>query len=142
MASSEQPQQQQKQHTFKAPPVNAIAFATIPAADSARADAFYAAVFGWSFRGIPGGNGTVFSTGGEVMGRTRTVPAEDLAEQQQKSSGVVLYVHVDDVEAALKRATESGGAVVKEKWVQGGHTELGEFRDTEGNVVGVMKWVM
>jgi uncharacterized protein len=54
--------------------------------------------------------------------------------------GIVLYMRVENVEATLEKAKVAGGGVVKEKWNEGGHTELGEFRDTEGNLVGVLKW--
>lgn len=72
------------------------------------------------------------------MGRMRKV--EDLSAT--RDDGVVLYVLVESVDIALGRVADFGGTVVKEKWVEGGHTELGEFRDTEGNLMGVMRWVI
>ena len=49
---------------------------------------------------------------------------------------------VESVEETLDKAKSADGEVVKEKWVEGGHTEMGEFRDTEGNLVGVLKWLI
>jgi predicted enzyme related to lactoylglutathione lyase len=55
---------------------------------------------------------------------------------------MVLYMKVESVEETLDKAKSAEGEVVKEKWVEGGHTEMGEFRDTEGNLVGVLKWLI
>jgi uncharacterized protein len=71
------------------------------------------------------------------------VPAEEEAGDRKKGDGaILLYMRVEGVEETLEKAKSSGGEVVKEKWVEGGHTEMGEFRDTEGNLVGVLKWLI
>lgn len=58
------------------------------------------------------------------------------------NGGILLYMRAENVEETLEKVKGAGGEVVKEKWVEGGHTELGEFRDTEGNLVGVLKWLI
>lgn len=59
-----------------------------------------------------------------------------------KAGGVVNHILVADVAATLQKVVEAGGAVEKERWVEGGHTELGRFWDTEGNLGGVLKWLI
>ena len=66
---------------------------------------------------------------------------EDGAAPRKTGDGaILLYLRVQDIEETLAKATSAGGVVVREKWVEGGHTQLGEFRDTEGNLVGVLTW--
>lgn len=63
-------------------------------------------------------------------------------EGQLKDGGIVVYIQVEDVEEILKKVVENGGKVKEGRRVEGGHTEMGSFWDTEGNVVGVLKWLI
>ncbi len=49
---------------------------------------------------------------------------------------------VESVEETLEKAQNAGGEVVKQKSDDGEHMQLGYFQDTEGNLVGVLKWGM
>jgi len=51
-----------------------------------------------------------------------------------------VYVHVDDVRATMAKVVEAGGSIVQDAWLEGDHTWLGIYKDTEGNVGGVLKW--
>ena len=53
-----------------------------------------------------------------------------------------VFTHVPDVADAMKKAVEAGGEIVKDTWLEGDHTWLGIYKDTEGNVGGVLKWNM
>jgi predicted enzyme related to lactoylglutathione lyase len=65
---------------------------------------------------------------------------EQEMENKKGERGIVLYMRVESVEGTLEKAKVAGGEVVKEMWVEGNHTQLGQFKDTEGNLVGVLKW--
>lgn len=56
--------------------------------------------------------------------------------------GIDLYLFVDDIESAFEKAKSAGGSVVMEKVQDGDHTLRGKIGDTEGNVIGVLKWLM
>lgn len=58
-----------------------------------------------------------------------------------KKEGIIVYFMVEDVEATLKKVVDNGGKIKQEKRIEGGHTELGSFWDTEGNLVGVLRWL-
>jgi predicted enzyme related to lactoylglutathione lyase len=124
---------------YSKPSTGSFCFATIPVSDAARAQAFYSAVFGWTFWTPPGSSTTVFHTGGEVMG-TLSIRSQ-LSSQLAPAGGITLYTLVDDVDATVKKVVESGGTVEKEKFVEGGHTEMALFRDTEGNTGGILHWL-
>jgi predicted enzyme related to lactoylglutathione lyase len=54
------------------------------------------------------------------------------------SGGPLISIYVDDVEETLRKVKEAGGSVFAEREVlEGIATEMGCFRDTEGNAVGI-----
>ncbi|PMD66544.1 Glyoxalase/Bleomycin resistance protein/Dihydroxybiphenyl dioxygenase, partial [Hyaloscypha bicolor E] len=131
------------QSTHQQPAIGSPAWIRIPASDVPRAQKFYQEVFGWKFHdhskeGYAVNKLAVFTIPGAptLMGG---IGKSDDAER--KDGGMVLYMKVESVEETLDKAKSADGEVVKEKWVEGGHTEMGEFRDTEGNLVGVLKWL-
>jgi len=71
-----------------------------------------------------------------------SAPNGPTTEAAPRAGGVVNHILVQDVEATLQKVAVAGGKVVKEKWVEGAHTELGQFCDTEGNLGGVLKWLI
>lgn len=66
--------------------------------------------------------------------------AEEAGGRKRGDGGIVMYTRVESVEDTLEKAKGAGGEVVKEMWIEGNHTQLGEFRDTEGNLVGILRW--
>ena len=122
----------------KRPPTNSFCFASIPVADSSRAQSFYKAVFTWTFWTPPGASVTVFHTGGEIMGSFST-RAKDYAPA---AGGITLYTMVEDVDLTLQKIVEAGGTVEKDKFIEGGHTEMALYRDTEGNLGGILHWLI
>jgi predicted enzyme related to lactoylglutathione lyase len=127
-------------HQYKHPPVNCVAFTRIMVDDLDRAQAFFSSVFGWHFLYAPSEGPRVCTTGGDVMSGLHLRQPSG-TQESFKNPGVVNYVMVDDVDATLKRLVEAGGKITKEKWTEGGHTELAEFEDTEGNLHGVLHWL-
>ena len=73
------------------------------------AKAFYAKLFGWQYETFPmeGMNYEVIRSGGEEMGGILPMPPQ--AGEHPPAWGI--YVTVDDVDAAAKRAEELGGTI-------------------------------
>lgn len=103
----------------------------IPYDDEARATAFYANVFGWSFTPMEGMDGyQMYASGpgdlGGGLGR-RGVTAPSV---------VRAYLDVDDLEASLEAVLANGGTV------KVGRTDIGfgwyaAVDDSEGNEIGL-----
>ncbi|KAF2502910.1 hypothetical protein BU16DRAFT_612496 [Lophium mytilinum] len=141
---------------FVPPPANSFAFTLIPVLSLPRAQSFYATVFGWTFQPQASASQLIFFTPSSVMGALSLIPGTDAAPESGSESekngekekidlragGVVNHILVADVAATLQKVVEAGGMVEKERWVEGGHTELGRFWDTEGNLGGVLKWLI
>jgi predicted enzyme related to lactoylglutathione lyase len=114
-----------------------------------RAQKFYETVFGWKFmdhqdRGYAPDKLSIFRVPGlpTLMGGIGKVEGEGKVKGEREGEGVLIYLMVESVKECLVRVEKEGGTVSKGMWVEGDHTELGEFRDTEGNLVGVLKWLI
>ena len=107
-----------------------ICYVEIPAREVARTSAFYEAVFGWEIR-RRGDGSTAFDDGaGEVSGAWVT------GRPPSREAGLLVYVMVDDVAAALGKVAANGGEIVQP--VDPGAREVtARFRDPAGNVVGL-----
>jgi predicted enzyme related to lactoylglutathione lyase len=147
------------------PPVNGgFAYVQIPCRDLNRAQKFYAAVFSWNFMTktstAPGPR--LFMTGGEVMGGLVLVPARSAtpsAPSAPSSSSspaagsappesavadccpthITNYVKIHDMAVAVQRVRDAGGKIRREPFMEGSN-EICDFEDTEGNVMGLVRW--
>jgi predicted enzyme related to lactoylglutathione lyase len=56
---------------------------------------------------------------------------------------VRLFTHVDDVKETVEKIKKAGGKIVKDAWLEGepAHTEMAFYKDTEGNVGGILRWI-
>ena len=102
----------------------------IPADDPSRAQRFYAGLFGWETREMPGYEDYyLFNTpaGQDAMGGAIGKRGESAPEQLRT------YVHVDSVDDAVAKVRELGGTTVAEKAEVPGQGWYAVFRDTEGN---------
>ena len=113
----------------------------IPADDQERARGFYRGAFDWRLEVMPDlGYTNVMTT---PVDETTQAPLEPGAinggmfERTVDLPNPILTVDVDDIDAALGRITELGGAVVQAKTAIPGMGYFGYFRDTEGNVLGL-----
>jgi predicted enzyme related to lactoylglutathione lyase len=108
--------------------------------DPARLRGYYGELFGWEFQignattetvSEPGNYGFVegATTGGGINGGVGGGDAYD--------SGVVFYVSVPDVEAALQKAESLGGTRQMGPEGTPGTLLVGRFTDPEGNLIGV-----
>jgi len=112
---------------------NHIVHAEVVGRDGEKLQRFFSDLFGWSLdTNNPGGygmsdpaaTGVAFGAGGTPDG----------------SQGfATFYVAVDDVDAALEKATALGGSVVMPKYSPAPGIELGLAADPEGHVVGLTK---
>jgi predicted enzyme related to lactoylglutathione lyase len=115
------------------PPTSAdgkICYLEIPAHDIERSAAFYAEVFGWQLRKRGDGHTAFDDTTGEVSGTwvTGRPPAAE--------PGLLVYVMVDDAEAAVAAVAAHGGEIVQP--IGGDAPEItARFRDPAGNVLGI-----
>ena len=99
--------------------------------DGAALQRFYSDLFGWKLNtDNPGGYGmTSDDQTGVVVGVGATPDGS--------AGHVTGYVVVDDIDAALARATELGGSVVMPKFSPGAGATLGLLADPEGHVIGL-----
>lgn len=107
----------------------------IPIDDPTRAGTFYSSVFGWSI-----------TPWGPIPYWPMTTGAEPgpgaegaLAPRDDTPEGVMVYVSVDDIVEALTRVTAAGGAVVTERMPVPTIGWTARFRDTEGNLIGLIQ---
>ncbi|MBD0291307.1 MAG: VOC family protein [Thermoleophilia bacterium] len=106
--------------------------------DSERLQAFYSGLFDWK---IDSDNQMRYG----IVDRESNVNADGVgigggiaAGPEGYEGHVTFYVEVPDVEAALARAEELGGARIMgpEQVMEG--AEIGQFTDPEGHVVGLV----
>ena len=107
-----------------------ICYVEMPAADIERSAAFYKAVFGWNIRKRGDGHTAFDDTTGEVSGAF--VPGRPSAS----TPGLLFYIMVDSVEAAVQAVVAHGGEIVQP--IGADAPELtARFRDPGGNVIGL-----
>lgn len=113
-------------------PDGKICYLEIPATDAETSARFYSTVFGWRVRTRGDGQRAFDDTTGAVSGSWvagRSPSAE---------SGILAYVMVDSIEAALPRIAAAGGRVVKPRTQIGPSGDaFATFLDPAGNLLGL-----
>ncbi len=107
-----------------------ICYIEIPTSDIRRSSTFYSTVFGWQLRQRGDGSIAFDDTTGEVSGTWV------LGRPASTNPGLLLYIMVDSVAAAVDAVVANGGEIVQ---------AIGEdapeitarFRDPGGNVIGL-----
>jgi len=106
--------------------------------DGAKLQSYYSDLFGWDIDagnemgyGMVQRDGNTNSDGVGIGGGVGGGP-------EGYDGHVTFYVEVPDVEAALARAEELGGTRVMGPEDMSGGPTIGQFRDPEGHVVGVV----
>ena len=106
-----------------------VSYLHIPCRQPPRAADFYEAVFGWVPR--RDSDEPAFSDAtGHVIGHFI------VGEPASESSGILPFVYVEDVEAALRRVEQHGGTVGRPARPEGS-LRVATFRDPEGNRIGL-----
>ena len=107
-----------------------ICYIELPATDIRRSSEFYRAVFGWALR-TRGDGAIAFDDGvGQVSGTWVT------GRPPAAQPGLLIYIMVDSVEAAVKAVTTHGGVIVQPLGVDAPEITA-RFRDPGGNVIGL-----
>jgi predicted enzyme related to lactoylglutathione lyase len=107
-----------------------ICYIEIPALDVARSADFYQHVFGWKIRRRDDGN-VAFDDGvGEVSGTWV------LGRRPASQPGLMVYVMVDNVTAAVELVLANGGEIVQPIGADAPEITA-RFRDPGGNVLGL-----
>ena len=113
----------------------------IPFDDGDRARKFYADAFGWNTAEIPGMDYTMAGTGPTGEQGMPSEPGYINGGMFQRTpdfpSGPVITVDVPDIDAALAKIEQLGGATVSKKLQVGEMGFAAYFRDPEGNVIGL-----
>jgi predicted enzyme related to lactoylglutathione lyase len=112
----------------------------IPADDTGRAQAFYRDAFGWEIQPMPEFDyAFVITSPVDDQGRPKE-PGEingGMYQRNKDQPAPVVTINVDDIDAALARVAELGGAPVGEKAAVADMGWAAYFTDTEGNVMGL-----
>jgi predicted enzyme related to lactoylglutathione lyase len=99
--------------------------------DGAKLQQFFKDVFGWSLdTNNPGGYG-MYRQGDGLTGGIGPAP-------EGQPGGVTFYVHTDDPQDTLDRATAAGGRVLMPLTEVAPETTIALFADPEGHVIGIM----
>jgi uncharacterized protein len=107
-----------------------ICYIEIPATDIARSAEFYRRVFGWNVRRRGDGSTAFDDTTGEVSG------SWVLSRPPAAVPGLLVYLMVDSVAAAVDLVVANGGEIVQPIGVDAPEITA-RFRDPAGNVIGL-----
>jgi predicted enzyme related to lactoylglutathione lyase len=106
-----------------------ICYLEVPAADIAQSAAFYKQVFGWNIRRRGDGATSFDDTTGEVSGAF-------VLGRTPQSPGLMVYIMVDSVAAALDAVVANGGSIVQPIGMDAPEITA-RFGDPAGNVIGL-----
>lgn len=112
-----------------------IAFFEVVSADAARAQKFYAELFGWQVTADPEMGGYALVDTGAGDGAIGGGIGPSMAPGD---TGTKIYMRVDDLEAYLDRAERLGGQrLVPPTDLPGDFGKFAIFADPDGNAVGL-----
>ena len=107
-----------------------ICYIEMPATDIKGSSDFYKRVFGWNIRQRGDGHTAFDDTTGEVSG------SWVLGRPPASAPGLLVYVMVDSVAAALDAVVANGGEIVQPIGADAPEITA-RFRDPGGNVIGL-----
>jgi uncharacterized protein len=107
-----------------------ICYIEVPATDVGRSSNFYQQVFGWNIRKRGDGNIAFDDTTGQVSGTWV------LGRPPGAQPGLLFYIMVDSVAAAVDAVVANGGEIVQSIGADAPEITA-RFRDPGGNVVGL-----
>jgi predicted enzyme related to lactoylglutathione lyase len=113
--------------------IGAVTYMQIPATDVRASAAFYENVFGWTAQDRGSDSHLSFEDAA-----THMVGAFVTGRAIAGEPGILPYVYVDGVDAAIERVKAAGGQVVREPYPEGG-LWVATVRDVAGNVIGVWR---
>ena len=107
-----------------------ICYLEMPATDVARSADFYKRVFGWNIRKRGDGSTSFDDATGEVSG------AFVLGRPSSSAPGLLFYIFVDSVAAAVDAVVASGCEIVQPIGADAPEITA-RFRDPGGNIIGL-----
>ena len=107
-----------------------ICYIEIPAEDVAKSSKFYADLFGWKLRTRGDGAVAFDDSVGQVSGTWVT------GRKAMSNVEMVIYVMVDDIEAASEKVKQCGGKIERECY-KDAKEKFAWFKDPAGNVMGL-----
>jgi predicted enzyme related to lactoylglutathione lyase len=107
-----------------------ICYVELPSTDAARSAEFYQRVFGWNIRKRGDGSLSFDDTVGGVSG------SWVLGRPPASTPGLLLYVMVESVDAAVDAVVANGGEIVQPVGADAPEVTA-RFRDPGGNVIGL-----
>lgn len=107
-----------------------ISYLHIPAVDARASAEFYETVFRWEVGGKDTDRPSFSDGSGHVAGAWMT------DQQVSATPGLLPYIYVDNVRAAVERIAANGGEIVVAPYPEGNLT-VATFRDPAGNVMGL-----
>jgi predicted enzyme related to lactoylglutathione lyase len=127
--------------------MNRVVHFEIPADNVERAKKFYSENFGWRLTqlGPEVGNYVLVQTGPtdeKGMPKENAFINGGLMKRDASAASPVLVIAVDDADATVDKVKKSGGKQVGEIVDIPNVGRYGRVRDTEGNVIGVIKPIM
>lgn len=111
---------------------NPVGWVEIIAKDGPKAQQFYSNLFGWN---VDANNPMNY---GMVQGDDHPVGV-GIGQAMDGKPLLTAYVTVENLQATLDKATSLGGQVVMPPMDVPGGPSIAQFRDPDGNVVGIMK---
>lgn len=106
-----------------------LSYLQIPAQDVEATATFYAKVFGWKLSGSSS-HRSFTDASGELLGAF--VPGREISRQ----AGLLPYVYVDGIDAAVARIEAAGGTMQAQPYAEG-KLWVATFRDPAGNLMGI-----
>jgi len=114
---------------------NRVIHFEIPIDDPGRASAFYETALGWKVaKWGPIDYWTMTNLGEPGQGAEGA-----LTPRTEAPEGVLIYMGVDSIDAAMRKVEDAGGELVTEKLPVPGMGWLARFRDSEGNLIGLFE---
>lgn len=126
--------------------MNSVVHFEMPATDNARVAAFYTNVFGWKMQELGADMGNYLMATTTPTGENG-LPKEPGAinggffkpEAGQPHQHPSVVIAVEDIKAHIEKIKAAGGTVVTEIQEIPGIGQYVSFRDTEGNLVGMLQ---
>jgi predicted enzyme related to lactoylglutathione lyase len=104
--------------------------------DGAKLQSYYGDLFGWKMDANNPMNYALVEA--EESSRGKSIPGGIAGGPEGYDGHVTFYVEVPDVEATLQQAESIGGTrVMGPETIMDGQLTLGQFRDPEGNLIGL-----
>ena len=115
----------------------------IPASNVGRAKKFYGSIFGWKTENYPAMDYTILHT---VETDRKTMKPKQpgainggMMKRSAKVKTPVIYMYVKDINSTIKKIKAQKGSVVQGKTHVQGKMYTAYFKDSEGNVMGLVQ---